>query len=255
MKYLNDVNCKDCVGKVCKSKSSGDFKVLKYNDSKSVEIQFLKTGYETLARLDNIRNGKVKDRLVPSVCGVGVIGDEITKVNSKVLKEYRLWHNMLERCYCEKLHKRNPSYETCEVSENFKSYPYFKEWCNSQIGFNQEGWHLDKDILVKGNKIYSEDVCCFVPQEINCLFTKHGAKRGNHPIGVYHNKKSGRFVGMLSINGKGKSCGEYITAEEAFYAYKKAKEKYIQEITNKWKDEIDVRVYEALMNYEVEIND
>ena len=60
---------------------------------------------------------------------------------------------------------------------------------------------------------------------------------------------------MLSINGKGKSCGEYITAEEAFCAYKKAKEKYIQEITNKWKDQIDVRVYEALMNYEVEIND
>ena len=34
MKYLNDVNYKDCVGKVCKSKSSGDFKILKYNGSK-----------------------------------------------------------------------------------------------------------------------------------------------------------------------------------------------------------------------------
>ena len=47
MKYLNDISHKDCVGKVCKSNLSGDFKILKYNDSKNVEIQFLKTGYET----------------------------------------------------------------------------------------------------------------------------------------------------------------------------------------------------------------
>ena len=70
MKYLNDINYKDCVGKVCKSKSSGDFKVLKYNDNANVEIQFLKTGYETSATLGNIRNGKVKDPYVPSVFGL-----------------------------------------------------------------------------------------------------------------------------------------------------------------------------------------
>ena len=51
MKYLNDISYKDCVGKVCKSLNSGDFKVLKYNDAKNVEIQFLKTGYETTVRL------------------------------------------------------------------------------------------------------------------------------------------------------------------------------------------------------------
>ena len=55
MKYLNDVSYKDCVGKVCKSKSSGDFKVLKYNNAKEVEIQFLKTGYETTVELGNIK--------------------------------------------------------------------------------------------------------------------------------------------------------------------------------------------------------
>ena len=57
MKYLNDINYKDCVGKVCKSKSSGDFKIVKYNNTANVEIQFLKTGYETVARLDNIKSG------------------------------------------------------------------------------------------------------------------------------------------------------------------------------------------------------
>ena len=67
MKYLNDVNYKDCVGKVFKSKSSGDFKVLKYNDSANVVIQFLKTGYETLVQLTNVRNGYIKDPYSPSV--------------------------------------------------------------------------------------------------------------------------------------------------------------------------------------------
>ena len=57
MKYLNNVSYKDCVGKVCKSKSSGDFKIVKYNGSGNVEIQFLKTGYETVARLDRLAEG------------------------------------------------------------------------------------------------------------------------------------------------------------------------------------------------------
>ena len=54
---------------------------------------------------------------------------------------------------------------------------------------------------------------------------------------------------------KKKTLGYYITAEEAFYAYKQAKEAHIKEVANKWKDQIDIRVYEALMKYEVEIMD
>ena len=61
------MNYKDCVGKVFKSKSSGDFKVLKYNDTANVEIQFLNTGFEMVARLDHIKSGEVKDPYSPSV--------------------------------------------------------------------------------------------------------------------------------------------------------------------------------------------
>ena len=91
MKYLNDIGYKDCVGKVYKSKSSGDFKILKYNDKKNVEIQFLTTGYETTVHLGNIRNGSVKDRYLPSVCGVGVLGTKYpSRVNGRKTKEYVL---------------------------------------------------------------------------------------------------------------------------------------------------------------------
>ena len=73
MLYLNEVSYKDCVGKVCKSKSSGDFKILKYNDARNVEIQFLKTGFETTVELGNIRSGLIKDPYLPSVYGVGML--------------------------------------------------------------------------------------------------------------------------------------------------------------------------------------
>ena len=153
MKYLNDISCKDCVGKVCKSKSSGDFKIVKYNDARNVEIQFVNTWFETSVQLTNLRNGNVKDRLTPSVYGVGELGTKYqTKVNGVKTKEYTLWCNVLWRCYSDGFKKKQPTYEGCEVSDKFKSYEYFYEWCHKQVGFNNEGWHLDKDLLVKGNK-------------------------------------------------------------------------------------------------------
>ena len=107
MKYLNDVSYKDCVGKVCKSKSSGDFNVLKYNNAKDVEIQFLKTGYETTVRLGDIRKGDVKDPYSPSVYGVGILGTKYpSAVNGVKTKEYMLWTRMLQRCYSD-IFKRN----------------------------------------------------------------------------------------------------------------------------------------------------
>ena len=96
MKYLNDISYKDCVGKVCKSKSSGDFKILKYNDSRNVEIQFLKTGFKTTAQLTTIRSGEIKDQYLPSVYGVGILGIKYpSKVNGRNTKEYDLWYSML----------------------------------------------------------------------------------------------------------------------------------------------------------------
>ena len=256
MKCLNDVS-KDCVGKICKSKSSGDFKVLKYNGSKDVEIQFLKTGYETAATLGNIRNGKVKDPCVPSVFGVGITGTKYPPtINGAQTKEYVLWKHMLERCYSDTYKKKQPTYEGCEVSDNFKSYTYFYEWCNKQMGFDNEYWQLDKDLLIKGNKFYSEDSCVFLPKEINSLLTKSNKTRGEHLIGVCWYKKDKAFVARVNKNkGGSEYLGSFNTELEAFKAYKKAKESFIKEQANKWKGEIDERAYNALMNYEVSTND
>ena len=260
MKYLNDVS-KDCVGKVCKSKSSGDFKIVKYNNAKNVEVQFLNTRFETTVELGNIRNCNVKDPYSPSVCGVGIIGAKYpSRVNGVLTKEYDLWQNMLRRCYSDTLKKKYPTYEGCKVSDNFKSYEYFYEWCNKQIGFNNEGngnpFHLDKDLLIKGNKVYSESTCVFLPVEINSLLTKSTASRGKHLIGVSWNKKDNAFVARVAKNkGKQEYLGSFKTEIEAFNAYKTAKELYIKEVADKFKSQIDLIAYNALMSYEVMIDD
>ena len=257
MKYLNDVNYKNCVGKVCKSKSSGDFKILKYNDAKDVEIQFINTGFEVVVELGSIRKGEVKDSYSPSVYGVGILGTKYpSTINGVLTKEYVLWRGMLKRCYSDVYKKRYPTYEGCKVSNKFKSYEYFYEWCHKQIGFDVKGWHLDKDLLIKGNKVYSEDSCIFIPSEINLLLVKNTASRGEHLIGVYwHNKRKAFEARVRKNKGKQEYLGLFKTEIEAFNAYKTAKESFIKEQANEWKGKIDGRAYEALMNYTVEITD
>ena len=257
MKYLNDVSYKDCVGKVCKSLNSDNFKILKCNGAKYVEIQFLKTGYETTVHLGSIRNGKVKDPYSPSVYSVGVLGTKYpTRINGVRTKEYGLWVRMLERCYSDSFKKKNPTYIYCEVSDKFKSYEYFYEWCNKQIGFGNNGWHLDKDLLAKGNKIYSESTCVFIPSEINTILVKCTASRGEHLIGVCWSNTHKAFKAQVSKNkGKSEHLGFFNTELEAFNTYKTAKEAFVKEQANKWKSQIDERAYEALMGYTVEITD
>ena len=235
----------------------GKFKIISYKDSKNVHIKFIGTGFETVARLDNIRNGKVKDRYLPSVYGVGIVGTKYPISEGGVhTKEYGLWKNMLRRCYSDTYKKKYPTYEGCKCSENFKSYEYFYEWCHNQIGFGNEGFELDKDLLVKGNKVYSEDSCIFIPTEINTLLVKSTASRGEHLIGVYWSNTNKAFVARVN---KSKGGSEYLglfnTEIEAFNAYKTAKESFVKEQANKWKSQIDLRAYDALMNYTVNIDD
>ena len=256
MKYLNDIS-KDCVGKICKSKSSGDFKILKYNNNRNVEVQFLKTGYEATVELVQVKRGNVKDPYSPSVYGVGILGTKYpSTINGNHTKEYKLWQNMLVRCYSDSSKKRRPTYKGCKVSDNFKSYEYFYEWCHKQIGFSNQDWHLDKDLLVKGNKVYSENFCVFIPSEINSLLTKRTASRGEYLIGVSWDKRDMAFISRVNKNkGKSEYLGSFATELEAFKAYKTAKEVFIKEQANKWKSQIDPRAYNALMNYTVEITD
>ena len=190
------------------------------------------------------------------VFGVGVndwAGN--VKVNGKPIMEYDLWQNMLQRCFDEKFKQKYPTYKDVTCSKEWLLMTSFIEDVSKMKGYGLEGWQLDKDILQKGNKLYSKDTCCFVPLEVNLLLTKRDKARGEWPVGVYFDKRDGKFVARLSINGKQKNLGLFTTPDEAFFAYKHAKEAQIKVVAEKWKHQLDERVFQALMVYEVSIDD
>lgn len=192
--------------------------------------------------------------MVRLVYGVGINDRSCpAKVNGLITKEYSLWTSMLERCYNKKLHTMQPTYIGCSVSDNFKSYSYFYEWCQNQIGFGDCDFSLDKDLIYKGNKEYNENNCVFIPRELNTLILKNKSIRGLLPIGV--TKNGNNFQAQCSYNGVKKHLGTFDTPELAFNAYKTFKEAHIKECAEKYKTTIDSRAYQALMNYEVHIDD
>lgn len=185
----------------------------------------------------------------------GVYGVGINDYDGSTVKllSYSKWNNMLMRCYDRNYHKKKPTYSDCFVCDEWLLFSNFKKWFDEHY---IDGYVLDKDILIKGNKVYSPDTCCFVPSALNSLLTKRDFHRGSYPIGVQKPPR-GRFLASIHINGKTTKIGRFDTIEEAFAAYKQAKEKHIKEVAQSYfdKGEIAEHVYKALMNYKVEITD
>lgn len=153
---------KDMVGKLFSSNNYGDFKIIYYKNYDNVIIEFIDTGYVTATDMYKIKNGKLRDWLKPTVYCVGVVGYKYKSTSNGVsLPHYNCWSHMLTRCYDEKFKAKRPTYKDCICSDNFKEYTYFYEWCEQQKGFNtfdENGniFELDKDLLFKNNKLYSE---------------------------------------------------------------------------------------------------
>lgn len=186
--------------------------------------------------------------------GVGIVGEGKYSAGAGTknihTKQYTTWYSMLRRCYDEKEHKINPCYKECKVCDEWLNLQVFGEWFDKNY---IEGYQLDKDLLVKGNKIYSPETCCFIPQEINLLLVNRKRSRGKYPIGVSKDKT--KMSAHIVIKAKQYYLGNYNTAEEAFNAYKKAKELNIISIAEEYKDRISSEVYNTLLNYTININD
>lgn len=185
------------------------------------------------------------------VCGIGI--NDLQDAQRELA--YKVWSNMLRRCYDEKWRHRNPAYAGCTVCEDWLTYSNFRIWFIERY---QDGYQLDKDIKVHGNRIYSPETCLLVPKTINTLFVSKRASRGEYPIGVSYLR--GKYAAAISKTDGRKGAtyiGIYSTPVEAFEAYKAAKEAHIKEIAEIYYKEgkINEEVYLALMRYEVLITD
>ena len=235
--------------------------IVEYVNAHDITVQFKATGELVKTEYGAFVKGNVKSHFTPTVFGVGVTGLEPTvDENGKMLNSYKCWQNMLERCYSDKYQKKYPTYKGCYVSEGWLYYPNFKNWYdNNYYEINNQTSQLDKDILIKYNKVYSPDTCVFVPNFINSLFIKCQKSRGDFPVGVCYHKRDKKYQASLSIFKDGKSVrkhlGSFNTANEAFEAYKQAKENYIKEVADEYKDKIPVELYKSMYAYKVEIDD
>lgn len=176
------------------------------------------------------------------VCGVGVFNGEKRECYTNT---YQLWRSMIKRCYDNKSKIKHPEYKGCSVCNEWLTFSKFKEWYSQNY---VEGYQLDKDILVKGNRVYSPDTCCFVPRDINILISKLSHRRGKYKNGVQATTY-GRYAAYIRRYSIRKCIGIFDSPEEAFGAYKTAKEAHYNE------GKITEKVYNALMNYQVEITD
>ncbi len=196
------------------------------------------------------------------VFGIGFNDNKYpTKIDGKGRAEYNAWSSMLQRC-TEKFWATHQSYVDTTCSDNFKSYSYFYEWYHNQQNStktdeNNNKWHLDKDLLSpQGNKIYSEDTCVFLPHSINSLLIKRISKRGDCPLGVDWKDGRNKYRAACNIEkGISQHLGYFDSKEDAFQAYKRFKERLVKYVANKYKDQINPRAYEALMRYQVNIDD
>ena len=237
--------------------------ITRYENARDLDVYFPEYDW-TFKQVyySNFKKGKIKCPYEPRYFGVGYLGEGKYKIveNGKHNKYYYIWRNMLQRCYDIKFHERYPTYKDCEVEDYFLNFQNMCKWLDENYyEIEGETMCLDKDILHKGNKIYSRDTCIFVPNRINTLFVKRDNDRGNSPIGVYPVPSGNYQVHAHNKDGGRDYLGTYPTKEEAFRVYKENKEKVIKEVIDSYEGKIPEPFYSKLRktmyNYKVEIDD
>lgn len=239
-------------------------KIINYNNANDIIVEFkddyvgqVHTGYT------NFSKGLVKNPYSQSVYGVGINGNKYPMcVNKKPIKEYTTWLHMIERSFSKKLKDVSITYKDVTCCHEWLLYENFYEWLHKQENFEKwldnKKWDLDKDILIKGNKLYSPDTCVLVPHNVNCLFLKCNSSRHKFPIGI--EKVNNKFVTSCNNPYKNSSkeyLGTFDDKEKAFIAYKCYKENLIKQVAqDEYKNgNITSTCYNAMMNYKVEITD
>ena len=249
-------------------------KILEYNNAKDIIVEFQEEHkYRLCTSYKHFKNGQCKNPFFASVYEHGYLGiDKNGNVpKTKEFKdgkwrntwEYDRWQSMLRRCFDNKLKEKEPTYKDVTCCKRWLCFSYFLE--DLEILKQEYNWdddiklNLDKDVLNKNNKIYSLENCVLVPQWINTLFIKCDASRGQYPVGVSYHKRDRKYQAHCNINGKKINLGYYSTPQEAFNAYKIAKENEIKKIANdcvlKGYITKDSRLYNAMINYQVKITD
>lgn len=244
------------IGEVYYNFYGREFTIIDMENNKNVIIEF-DDGRIVKTRYSEIKTGNIKHPYDKRVYGVGYHGEGNYKVSINQIhtSQYNLWYDMLKRCYCNDYIEKHPSYSGVTVCEEWHNFQNFAKWVDENY-YEVEGnyrMELDKDILIKGNKIYSPYTCIFIPKILNTLFIYNKTKSGKYPLGV--RRCGNNFYAVVSKNKHGEIIREesakFKTPEEAFIAYKDIKERYIKEMADEYNGRIPQILYDAMYNYKV----
>lgn len=177
--------------------------------------------------------------------------------NGQPIWQYQIWKNMLSRCFNQKLKDKFPAYLDVTCCDDWLRMSNFINDIQGIENFDKRaiGWQLDKDIIVKGNKVYSKNSCCFVPKEINCLLTNSKKSRGDLPIGLSLRTDTGKYQVRTRVNGVERYLGVFSSIEEAFTVYKNARESEIKRLAKTYKDQLAKNVYNSLLGWRIDFTD
>lgn len=224
------------------------FIVKEYINSSKVLVEFQEPiKHCVYSSSGNILKGNLKNKYAPTVCNVGIIGDCSVSTKSKV---YTSWVGVLKRVYGE-----NPrhAYRECTVDPAWFQLETFNTWFLKQRV--QDAWELDKDLLVKGNKVYSEENCLFLPQAVNTFLTDRANHRGKWPVGVTYHARLNKWEAACTFDSKRNYLGVFTDPTQAFLVYKEYKEGCAKVLAKRWEGIIDDRAITALLNFKVDIKD
>ena len=237
-------------------------KIIEYTNTNDIIVEFQdKYKAKVHSQYVHFKRGFIKNPYYPSVYSVGITGQVLTFQDNKSTKEYKAWQEMLRRCFDEETKKRRPTYKDVTCCKEWLLFENFYNWLISQENYKNwkenSSWVVDKDIIHKGNKIYSPDRCCLVPQNINKMFIKSDATRGKYPIGISDCKNGLQVYCNNPITNCQEYLGIYTDVQTAFNKYKEVKEKYIKDVAKQEynRGTITLKCYQSMMSYEVEITD
>jgi len=236
------------VGDVFYPREGGECEVISYNNSYDVEVKFKDSGYVKSFQSSHIIRGLISDPNYPRHLGVGYVGVGCySYIEHK--EAYMAWRGAIVRGYCNLYKKERSTYKDCTVCEEWHNFQNFAKWYTEHECCGR-GYDLDKDLLVRGNKVYSPETCTLLPNYINKLISTNYKKDSGLPIGVTM-CKNGKFKVRLNNREGNRYLGIFTDLEAAANAYAKEKEECVRKEAERLKGTIDDMTYLALIKWSV----
>ena len=242
----------DLIGCRFKNKQGDWCTIKKYISATKILIEFDDyPEHPKCVSLAALKKGSFKNNYKPTIYGKGYLGDGKYQGSKKDGTDfvYGVWNNMLARNYDPYTQSKQPAYIGCSVCEEWLCFQNFAEFYINHPSYGL-GYNLDKDLLVKGNKVYSPETCTMLPPDLNVVISGNTPSKNGMPLGV--NKIDNGYVARLSKGKDGREyLGYYKTAEEAHEVYVEAKERYVKNLALEWANRIEWKAFKALMEWKV----